>query len=241
MVEKIKAFYKSSGNKINGMKFKKWLAANPDLNEYLNSLLNKHPNLVTLSNISFCLANDIDINGFKCKTCGKLLKIRAITQPVEFCSVKCAMSNSELQQRKAETIKSDSDYWKKRQEKIIKTNLERYGTKAPSQNKDIAQKMKDTCAKDPDHWKKRQEKSEKTCMERYGVKNASSTIEVREKVIQTNMKKYGVANPNKLPEIQEKIKQTCLEKYGVDCQFKRPEVIGRRKKKYKPLKNENLK
>ena len=80
------------------------------------------------------------------------------------------MSDPELQKRKAETIASDPDYYKRRQEKIIKTNIERYGTKTPAQNKDVAQKMKDTWAKDPDHWKKRNEKSEKTCMERYGVK-----------------------------------------------------------------------
>lgn len=231
MLEKIKEFYKSANNKINGMKFKKWLSENKEIHNYLINELNKHKNLTSISNIAYCIANDILLDSFKCKTCSKELTINKITQANQFCSTKCAMNNSELQKRKSETISKDPEFWQKRQEKIVQTNLERYGTKAPAQNKDIAKKMSETCANDPEHWKKRNEKSKKTCLERYGVENASSTKEVREKVKQVFIKKYGVDNPNKLPETLEKIKQTCLNKYGVDCQFKRPEVINHSLKK----------
>jgi G:T-mismatch repair DNA endonuclease (very short patch repair protein) len=227
MVNKLKEFYKANekDGKVNGMLLKSWLKKNQDVNDYLNNLLIKHPNFNIIANIIYCIIRDIDFESIVCKNCKKPLNVRAMTQVSNYCSAKCAANDPELQKRKSETIASDPDYWKKRQEKIIKTNLERYGTKTPAQNKDIAKKMSETCANDPNHWKKRNEKSEKTCMERYGVKNASSTIKVREKVKKTNLKKYGVENVNKLPETLEKIKNTCLEKYGVDCQFKRKEVI----------------
>jgi hypothetical protein len=184
MVNKLKEFYKANekDGKVNGMLLKSWLKKNQDVNDYLNDLLIKHPNFNIIANIIYCVIRDIDLESIVCKKCKKPLNVRSMTQLSNYCSSKCAMSDPELQKRKSETIASDPDYWKKRQEKIIKTNLERYGTKTPAQNKDIAQKMKDTCAKDIDHWKKRNEKSEKTCMERYGVKNASSTKEVRKTI-----------------------------------------------------------
>lgn len=227
MINKLKEFYKANekNGKVNGMLLKSWLKKNQDVNDYLNDLLIQHPNFNIIANIIYCIVRDIDFESIVCKICQKPLNVKTMTQLSNYCSTKCAANDPELQKRKSETIAKDPDYWKKRQEKIFKTNIERYGTKTPAQNKDIAQKMKDTCAKDPNHWVKRQEKSEKTCMERYGVKNASSTNEVREKVKQANLKKFGVDNPNKLPETLEKVRKTCLEKYGVDCQFKRKEVI----------------
>ena len=221
----LKNYYLENNNKVNGMKLKKWFEnEHPEIKIELENLLTKHQNLTNIANIAGCLIHNIQLNSFKCKTCGKELKIRNWTLKKTYCSTKCAMGDPELQKRKAETIAKDPNFWKNRQEKIQKTNLERYGTKTPAENKEIAKKMSDTCAKDPDHWKKRQEKSKQTCLEKYGVENASSTKEVREKVIQSYIKKYGVDNPNKLPEIQEKIKKSCIEKYGVDCQFKRREV-----------------
>ncbi len=225
MKNKIKEFYKLNDNKINGMKFKKWLNDNSDIKIYLEKELNNHLNLVNITNIAYCIANDILLDNFICKTCGKQLVIKKITQPVNYCSVKCAMNNVELQKNKSETISKDPEFWKKRQEKIVKTNLKRYGTKTPAENKNIVEKMKKTCANDLEHWKKRNEKSKQTCLEKYGVENVSSTKEVREKVKNTFLKNYGIDNPNKLDIVKEKIKKTNLEKYGVDCQFKRKEII----------------
>ena len=171
------------------MLLKSWLKKNQDVNEYLENLLKQYPNFNFIANIIYCLIRDIDFNSIVCKNCGKPLNVRTMTQLSNYCSTKCAMSDPELQKRKAETIASDPDYYKRRQEKIIKTNIERYGTKTPAQNKDVAQKMKDTWAKDPDHWKKRNEKSEKTCMERYGVKNPYNIKEVQDKSIATKLAK----------------------------------------------------
>ena len=191
-INEIKKFWEENAvnNKISGMKFKKFTNSNPNILDELNQILSNNQHLKTIFNVCLFLVNDWPFDKFKCKTCNKLLNIKSLNFMSDYCSIKCAANDPELQKRKSETIASDPDYWKKRQEKIIKTNFERYGTKTPAQNKDIAQKMKDTCAKDPDHWKNRNEKTKQTCMERYGVKNASSTKEVREKVIQSNIKKY---------------------------------------------------
>ena len=191
MLNKLKKFYQENekDGKVNGMLLKSWLKKNQDVNEYLENLLKQYPNFNFIANIIYCLIRDIDFNSIVCKNCGKPLNVRTMTQLSNYCSTKCAMSDPELQKRKAETIASDPDYYKKRQEKIIKTNIERYGTKTPAQNKDVAQKMKDTWAKDPDHWKKRNEKSEKTCMERYGVKNPYNIKEVQDKSIATKLAK----------------------------------------------------
>ena len=86
----------------------------------------------------FLLVHDISLDSFKCKICGKELKIKNWTLKNTYCYTKCAMNDEDLQKRKAETIAKDPNYWKNRQEKIIKTNLERYGTKTPAENKKIA-------------------------------------------------------------------------------------------------------
>ena len=224
-INTIKKYFKQFNNQINGMKLKKWLAIN---SEIYNDLLNDLKNCQSFSNIGslvYCIIHDIDPNGFKCKACGKPLKIIHITKPQKYCSQICAMNDQDLQNKRRQTIAQDSNYYKIRQEKTTKTCLERYGSKTPAESDIVKQHMKEAFSKDPDIWKKRGEKSKQTCLERYGVENPSSTKEVRKKVIKSNMEKFGVDNPNKLLEIQEKIKNTCLKKYGVDCQFKRKEVI----------------
>ena len=230
-IETLKQYYKENNGNVNGMKLKVWLKTHTEVKNYLQNQLKLHPNLTCISNIVGCLVNDIDLNSFKCETCGKQLKIRNWTIQKKYCNAKCAMNNPDLQKRKAETISNNPNFWEERQEKIKKTCLERYGTNTPAQNKEIAKKISNTCANDLNHWKNRNEKSKQTCLEKYGVENASSTTEVREKVRQTNFEKYGVDNINKLPETQQKIKQTCLEKYGVNCQFKRTDIIRKTLKK----------
>ena len=218
-------FYEESKNKLNSMKFKKWINENLDIKTYLETELQRHKNLTKISNIFICIVRGIPLDSFNCKTCGKELKIRSITQPVQFCSSKCAINNEELQIKRSETIHSDLDFYSNRQEKIKKTCLERYGTKTPAESEQIKIKIKEKFSCDKDIWKKRNEKSKLTCLERYGVEHASSTDEVKKKVITTNLKKFGIENPNKLDEFKEKIKATNILKYGVDCQFKRKEII----------------
>lgn len=186
----LKDYYESNNNKVNGMKLKKWFEnEHPEIKIELENLLTKHQNLTNIANIAGCLIHNIPLNSFKCKVCGKELKIRNWTLKNTYCSTKCAMNDEDLQKRKAETIAKDPNYWKNRQEKITKTNLKRYGTKTPAENKEIAKKMIDTCAKDPDHWKKRNEKSKQTCLEKYGVENAYNIEKVKNKSLMTRREK----------------------------------------------------
>lgn len=197
----------------NGMKLKKWLSEHGEIKKYLEEELQQVENLNKVSDLIYCIKHGIDYKNLVCKSCGKKLKINHITQRPEYCSVKCAMNDSDLINHRKETINEDKGYWSRRQEKIRKTCLKRYGVEIASKAESIKQKIKDTINKDPLHWQKCKEKAELTCMKRYGVKNASSTPEVRQKVVKTNLERYGVTNINKLPETLEKIKQTCLKKY----------------------------
>ena len=218
LIEQMKKFYIENNKKPNAMSLKKFLETNNNIKIYLERLLTVNKNLTKISNIFLCLVNDISLDSFKCKTCGKPLTLKKFTQPLKFCSSKCAMNNEELK------IQNNITYYKRLSNKRKETCLKKYGTKTPAECENVKNKIKETIAENVNHWKNRNEKSKQTCLERYGVENVSSTREVREKVKQTCLERYGVENPNKLFEIKTKIKQTCLDKYGVDCQFKRKEI-----------------
>ena len=87
-------------------------------------------------------------------------------------------------------------------EKQAKTNLERYGVRAPMQSKLIQDKVK------------------KTCLDKYGVDNAYKSKELRIKANQTKLERYGDANFNN----RTKAKQTSLEHYGVESPMQSDEV-----------------
>lgn len=190
-LNKLKEFWNQNNGKIPGMKFKKFLKENSEIESALNEILNKNPHLNNVFIVAAFLVNNLSFDYCKCKICGKILKVKSFSliNDIKYCSTKCAMNDPELQKKKSETIAKDPNYWKNRQEKITKTNLKRYGTKTPAENKDVVQKMKDTISKDQNHWKKRQEKSEKTCMEKYGVKNTYNIKEIKDKSIKTRREK----------------------------------------------------
>jgi hypothetical protein len=80
--------------------------------------------------------------------------------------------------------------------KAQKTNLEKYGTKAPSQNPDVLNKIR------------------ATNQERYGFDFVGSNPAFMDKIKQTNMKRYGVEYVILNPEVKAKANQTMIEKYG---------------------------
>ena len=127
-------------------------------------------------------------------------------------------------------------------QKIINSNLEKYGVANPTQNEEIRNKQKRTCmakygTENPfqsDAIKEKikqqnlllygvennfqrkdvQEKHKKTICKKYQVNHYSKTDEYKNKVIKTNLERYGVEQTFLSPEIQERIKQTNIEKYG---------------------------
>ena len=122
-----------------------------------------------------------------------------------------------------------------------KTNIEKYGTKAPIQNKKILDKVKKTnlekygceCTLQNKEIKM---KAEKTNLEKYGTKHPISSEKVKNKLKETSIKKYGMyylqteefkrkskefyrkkgyENSSQIPEVKEKYRKTSIEKYGV--------------------------
>lgn len=77
--------------------------------------------------------------------------------------------------------------------KGIQTSLEKYGTKSPMQNPEV------------------QAKAIKTNLERYNVKYTMQCPDIKEKAIQTNLNRYGVKNPTENPLISNKIRKTSYE------------------------------
>lgn len=97
---------------------------------------------------------------------------------------------------------------KKKREKTVKTNIERYGVAVPSQNEGVKQKIRNTN------------------MGRYGVPSYLCAGPTRDLANASLREKYGVeSNISQSPEIQEKIRERAKREYGVDHPNQRPEVI----------------
>ena len=137
-------------------------------------------------------------------------------------------------------------------QKIIDSNIQKYGVINPTQNIEIRNKQKKTClekygAENPFQAeivkekikqqnlnlygvensfqrKEIQEKQKKTIKSKYKVDHYSKTDEYKDKIINTNLEKYGVEQTFSSPEIQEKIKQTNIEKYGVENPLANKEI-----------------
>lgn len=111
---------------------------------------------------------------------------------------------------------------KARQEKVKKTNLEKYGVEFPMQSKEIKEKAKNTCR---EHYgcdysfqnKEFNEVARTAFSEKYQAKGVLSVSEFREKITNTNIEIYGAENPFANEDVKAKIRNTCLEKYG--CEY----------------------
>ena len=126
-----------------------------------------------------------------CECCGKAVKSHFNKAGIafdEYCSAECLS--------------------KKKREKTIKTNLERYGVAAPSQSEAAKQKARDTS------------------MKKFGAPNYLCTGPTRDLANASLREKYGVeSNISQSKEIQEKIRERARQEYGVDHPNQRPEVI----------------
>ena len=125
--------------------------------------------------------NDFELKLGLCPVCGKRCNFETFSHGYKkHCSYKCAQQNEDTQN------------------KIMSTNLKRYGVKRAAQS--------DIC----------KNKSMKTNLEKYGVEHHTQSSIVKEKIKQTCLDRYGVENPTKTIGVQEKMKQTCLDRYGVE-------------------------
>lgn len=118
------------------------------------------------------------------------------------------------------------------QERTEKTNMAKYGTKAPAQNKDVLNRMKETNlerygvefqvqARDFE------EKRKITNLERYGEEYAILNKEVKAKANETMFEKYGTIHALQNEDSHNKFKDTMNERYGVDYALQNEELRGR--------------
>lgn len=164
----------------------------------------------TKFNVFHFIVNKLEFK--KCITCGKDLNYQQIKRDANFCSMKCAQSSDLVNEKRKQTsLKKYSveNPWQAQEikEKIIKTNIKRYGCKHRQLSNESKLKIS---------------KSLKTYFKTHKINSPFSKSDVQEKARKTCLEKYGVEYAIQSEEIKEKIKQTCLEKYGVEyiCQDK---------------------
>lgn len=152
-----------------------------------------------------------------CKICGNPTSFRGLQFGYsKYCSSRCANLDPEVQ------------------EKLKKSNIEKYGVEHPLQSQKIKDKIKQTCIDKygVDSYMKTKEfrqksieatqskevieKRRKTNQQKYGADTPLQSAKVQDKIKQTFINNYGVSNPYASKEIKEKIKNTCLQKYGCE-------------------------
>jgi hypothetical protein len=104
--------------------------------------------------------------------------------------------------------------------KIIKTNLQKYGTKCALQSEIVKNKTIETniIKYGVEHNSQlnyiKEQKKEKS-LKKYGTKCPLQSEIVKNKTIETNIIKYGVENPQQNQDIRNKTIETNIKKYGV--------------------------
>jgi hypothetical protein len=114
----------------------------------------------------------------------------------------------------------------KTREKIIETNMIRYGVSNNTQldyyknlNREI---WKNKSKEDLDSIV---QKTKNTCLEKYGEDNPAKLDDVKQKMKDSCLEKFGTEYALQNKDVIEKRKMTNLEKYGVENVFQIPDII----------------
>ena len=151
--------------------------------DFYEYIMNMYPDSQNYNEKLYRYLHNIEIRPI-CPVCGKLVPYR--NSPAGYgiyCSSKCMGMSKE------------------RQEKIMKSKLEKYG----------------------DPFYSNRDKSKQTCIEKYGDPFYSN----RDKSKQTCIEKYGVDNPMKSKNIQEKFANSMLNKYGVKYAMLNEDLVNK--------------
>lgn len=100
------------------------------------------------------------------------------------------------------------------QNKIKKTNLEKFGKEYYMQTEEYKKRVQITSIKN------------------YGYNHFTQSDIIKNKIKKTNLEKFGSDSPLKNTDIKNKIKNTLLKKYGVDNSFKSSEIKDKMKKTF---------
>ena len=170
-----------------------------------------------------------------CSECGKRTRFRNFRDGYgKYCSVKCSRNSDETK------------------DKIIKTNIKRYGTGCALSSDICKAKVRQTFVKkygveNPYQSEEIKKKIRQTCIRKYGVDNFTKTQEYKDymkslgdipkiKAKETYRRKYGVDNFTKTQEYLEKSRETCIERYGIDSYMKTKEC---QEKRHTTMSNNN--
>lgn len=198
-------------------------------------------NILSKLEVSMLSKNDQRWYKTKCENCGSIFETHCYRKSTVCKKCKCSIKQKEL-------YKNDPSLGKKRLEKRIKTNLEKYGVQNAYQRKDIIKKIKDTkkCRYGDEHYNN-QEKSKKTCLEKYGVEHSFQSENNKSKSAKTCLEKYGTKHAMQNEEIKkraiekwrmnadktlEKMRQTMVERYGTPYAMQCKGIQDKAKKKY---------
>lgn len=138
----------------------------------------------------------------KCKTCGiKTNYNKQIRSFSNYCSSNCAQKDKNVR------------------EKIIKTNMTKYGSTYPCGNEEINEKKRKTCREKynsdfPFQNEQIQKKARLSTLEKYGVVSSALHPDICEKQKQTRMKNFGSEFPFQSKIIQDKVSETHQNKFG---------------------------
>lgn len=172
--------------------------------------LYKRINEIEIPNISFSEKIFIYIYGKSyCKICNNSTKFKGyVTGYSKYCSKKCTMSDPEVV--------------KKRNERSLITNLEKWGVSNPSKSEKVKDKVKKTNIKKwgVNNYTKTEDYKEKIKrhnLEKFGKEWYLQTKDFREKSNLTIEKKWGGEHPTKSDSVKNKMKLTNIERWGNEC------------------------
>ena len=197
--------------------------------------------------IKYIIKNNLEFKIYKCPFCEEQLHVKDMTTVFrkvcskhrkEYAKYLQSLVSPEEREKRLNKAKENnlkkfgceySFQSKEVQEKIKKTNLERYGVENPSCNEQVKLKTAENNirkygVKSTAQLEEVKAKARKTNLERYGVEHIFQSNEIKQKIQETNLKKYGVNWACQNEEIKQKIIKSNIQNNGNACSLLNLEI-----------------
>ena len=181
-----------------------------DVDAYLTMLVMAQPWMENKKRAYWFAKNGL-YEGKKCKACGKLLTYNQVRYSHEYCSDKCALNHSDVQ------------------ENYKRKCLAKYGVTNPMKIDEVMRRQRNAMlvkygVENPSQVEEFKEKRKQTNLERFGSEYYLGSNDCREKTKATSLEKYGVEHPMKSDAVKSRLKKVFVDKYGVDNPSKNNDV-----------------
>ena len=198
----------------------------------MSKLLSANPVKIEKPEEILKLSNNTIIE-YHCVKCNKVFQTTVYVQKKKLVDKRCLCRSCLTKQTclekygvdsvlKTDKVKNivksrDRDFYQKRQEKSIKTKIEKYGSLEEANRRMVEHQRAvmlqtygiDNIFKDKEYIKQK-------CFEKFGRDNFFKGEEGKQAAEEGMLKKYGVKRALQKEEFKEKLKQTSLERYGVE-------------------------